>query len=299
MSAEWRSALRAARRASGLSLNSLAEHSGLSYETVRGYEDGRRSPTRESLLKVLVVLRLTAADANALLEQAGFAPDPGLYPPHEFPEYAFRVDELQQFLDKRPWPAIATDDAIHIIAANRSIQALWGIDFDREKRRRSVEEMTLFAIVRDYGLLDRISNWPSFLREAASLNKGRPLRAAMTSPQRRMASMQAMSGADPALLKRMQRIWANAKPMPARIQSDFQVVWRDPEFGEMRFRSVVSVASEQDRLNFRDWHPVDAETWRALENVKSSRLREGARKKRPSRPPHSTEPTSRRGRRTR
>jgi hypothetical protein len=35
----------------------------------------------------------------------------------------------------------------------------------------------------------------------------------------------------------------------------------------------VSVASEQDLLNIRDWHPAGAETWRALEMVKSRRRR--------------------------
>lgn len=60
-------ALRGARHATRLSLKAVAERSGFSYETVRGYENGRRGPTRESLLKVLAVLQLTAADANALL----------------------------------------------------------------------------------------------------------------------------------------------------------------------------------------------------------------------------------------
>jgi transcriptional regulator with XRE-family HTH domain len=296
MSAGWRMALRAARREWRLSLKALGERSGLSYESVRGYENGRRSPSRESLLKVLAVLQFTAADANALLEQAGFAPEAGLYSPYEFPEYAFRVDELQRFLDQRPWPAMATDDPMRVLAANRTIQALWGIDLNREKRRRSAEEMSLFAIGRDYGFLNRMSNWPEFLRAAASLNKGRPVRAALTSADVLMASVQVMSG-DPAVRKYMRRIWTTAKPTPFRIQADRQIVWCDPEFGELRFRSVVSVASEQDLLSFRDWHPVDAETWRALEDVKLRRLREGAQKKRRERSSSSPEPTSRRGHR--
>jgi transcriptional regulator with XRE-family HTH domain len=270
--------LRVARHASRLSLKALAEQAGLSYETLRGYENGRRNPKRDSLLRVLKVLQLTAADANAALEQAGFAPEASLYPPHESPEYAFRIEELQEFLDKRPWPAFATDDAIRVLAANKTIQAVWGIDFDREKRRRTRDEMTLFAIAGDHGFLDRISNWPSFLRAGASLNKGRPSRAALTSLAARTASIRAMSGGDPALLKRIQRIWAKAEPTPTRIQADFQIVWSDAEFGEMRFRSVVSVASERDLLHFRDWHPIDAETWQTLEKVKSRRRRPEAKK---------------------
>ena len=75
--------------------------------------------------------------------------------------------------------------------------------------------------------------------------------------------MQAMAAGDPAVMKRMREIWAKARPAPQRIQADFPIVWSDPEYGELHFRSVVSVASAADRLDFRDWHPVD--TWRALE----------------------------------
>ena len=278
MSEEWRTALRAARRRSRRSMASVAEQSGLSAQAVRAYETGRRRPKRDALLKILALLQFTAADANALLEQAGFAPELGLYPAHEFPEYAFRVDELQRFLDKRPWPAIATDDEIRILAANRAMQALWRFDFNRLRRQRGPDEMTLFAIIGELKLLDRIANWPEFLRVAASLNKGRPLRATMTAPERRLASVEAMAGGDPAVTKRMREIWARAKPAPQRIQADFPIVWSDPDYGELHFRSVVSVASASDRLDFRDWHPVDAATWRAVE-----RLRAGARRTPPRR----------------
>jgi transcriptional regulator with XRE-family HTH domain len=270
---DWRTDLRAARRRSGLNMEAVAERSSLSYETVRAYENGKRRPKRETLLKILAILQFTAADANALLEAAGFAPEAGLYSAHEFPQYSFRLDELQRFLDKRPWPAIATDDAVQVLSVNRTMQSLWRIDFDREKRGRTAEELNLFAMIGRHRLLDRISNWPEFLSAAASLNKGRPLRATVTSPEQRSKSMQAMTGGDPKLLKRVVQIWTKAKPAPARIQADFPIVWCDPEWGELNFRSVVSVASDVDLLNFRDWHPVDAHTWQALENLTSRRRR--------------------------
>ena len=259
---------------------SVAEQLGLSVQALRAYETGRRRPRRDTLLKIVALLQFTAADANTLLEQAGFAPEPGLYPAHEFPEYAFRVEELQRFLDKRPWPAIATDDAIRILAANRAMQALWRFDFNRLRRQREPDEMTLFAIIGELKLLDRISNWPDFLRAAASLNKGRPSRATLTSPERRLASLEAMAGDDRVRLKRMRDIWAKARPGPQRIQADFPIVWSDPEYGELHFRSVVSVASAADRLDFRDWHPVDAPTWRAIEGLTAGTRRAPPRRSR-------------------
>lgn len=72
MMEDWRHALRAARRDAGLSMEAVAGITGLSYETVRSYENGRRRPTRESLVRVLSAMELSAADANGILDGAGF-----------------------------------------------------------------------------------------------------------------------------------------------------------------------------------------------------------------------------------
>ena len=49
----------------------------------------------------------------------------------------------------------------------------------------------------------------------------------------------------------------------------YRVVWRDEEFGEMRFHGIVGTASEPSGLGFNDWIPLDAETWAVLERVKT------------------------------
>ena len=270
MTETWRGTLRAARRRAGLSMEAVADQSGLSYETVRGYENGRRTPTRDSLLRVLACTHLSAIDANELLERAGFAPEATLFGPDERRGFAFHADELQRVIDKRPWPAMATNDTIEVVAANRAVQAVWGFHFARERRRRAPSEMTMFAIGRDVGFLDRMRNWPVTFRAAAEMNKGRPdrLRLPAGTPAM-MEAMREISGGDPILMKRLVRIWTSAKPSPSRMQMDFPVIWCDPEYGEMRFRSVISVASERELLHFRDWHPVDSETWRVLERVKA------------------------------
>ena len=271
MELEWPAALRAARRKAGISMEKLAERSGLSYEAVRAYENRRRSPTRESLLKVLNVLGLTAADMNTLLTRAGFASEPTLYPPHEFPEYFYRVDELQRVVDTRPWPAFATNEAMRVVAANRAVQALWRINYAAERRRRSDEEMSLFTIGRDADFVDRMVNFTDVVGVTASVNKGRPQRTVLTSmaPGLMAAAIQETAAGKPKLFKQLMRIWERAKPRAARVQWDFPIVWRDPDCGEMRFIAVVSSASEPDVLNFHDWHPVDANTWRVLEKVRA------------------------------
>jgi transcriptional regulator with XRE-family HTH domain len=275
---EWRTALRAARRSAGISMETLAERSGISYETVRAYEYGRRSPRRATLLKVLAALPMTAADANALLDLIGFATESTLYPPHEFPEHLYRVDELQRVVDTRPWPAFVTNESISVVAANRAIQAVWSMSYAKEKRRRPGGELNLFAIAADAGFTERMTNWQDVLRSIASEMKGRPQRTTAASAEpRALAAMQAAAGGDPALLKRLLMIWAKAKPAATRVQWDLPLRWLDSQYGEMHFILVISVASERDALNFHDWHPIDASTWRVLEKVKARSARQRAK----------------------
>ena len=106
---------------------------------MRSYENGDARPTR-SLLKVMVTLRLSAAHANAMLEGAG-SRESVLFGPDDEREVAFQISELQKIVERRPWPTFATDDGVHVIAPNRAVQALWGFDFAKERRRRTARQM--------------------------------------------------------------------------------------------------------------------------------------------------------------
>lgn len=280
MKDEWRSALRVARRNAGISMETLAERSGISYETVRAYENGRRSPRRATLLKVLAALPMTAADANAILDLIGFATESALYPPHEFPEHRYDVDELQRVVDTRPWPAFVTNESICVVAANRAIQAVWGMSYAKDKRRHSGAELSLFTIAADAQFTERMTNWQEVLRSIASEIKGRPQRAmAASAAPRALAALQATAGGNPALLKRLLKIWEKARPAATRVQWDLPLRWLDSQYGEMRFTLVISMASERDALSFHDWHPVDANSWRVLEKVKARTARQRAKKR--------------------
>lgn len=73
---------------------------------------------------------------------------------------------------------------------------------------------------------------------------------------------------DPVFLARLVRVWVATPGRDAKVRWSYRVVWRDDEFGEMRFLSVVGPANEPGGLSFNDWPPLDAETWGVLERVK-------------------------------
>jgi hypothetical protein len=81
--------------------------------------------------------------------------------------------------------------------------------------------------------------------------------------------LQEFAGGDPAFLARLVQIWMATPGRDAKVRWSYHVVWRDEEFGEMRFRSIVGTASEPGGLSFNDWQPLDAATWNVLERVKA------------------------------
>src|SRR4051812_72371 len=112
MTDAWRIRLRAVRRATGLSLREVARLSKISYESVRGYENGRRSPSREKIRAVLEALGCSIADSNEILEAAGFAPQPTRFPEEEFPSYFFKRHELDDAVEVVPWPQFVSSDDV-------------------------------------------------------------------------------------------------------------------------------------------------------------------------------------------
>src|SRR5581483_10468237 len=65
----WRTALRDARRARGLSQHQLAALARLSKDAIRGYETGRRMPTRDHLAAVLDALKLDVGQRNHISKE--------------------------------------------------------------------------------------------------------------------------------------------------------------------------------------------------------------------------------------
>jgi transcriptional regulator with XRE-family HTH domain len=171
---DWRPRLRRARRDLHINLKDVAAATGLSYETLRGYENGRRRPTRDNLIRVLDAMDVPYIEANEILNDAGFAGRRTRFPEDEFPSYYFSRNELASAVETVGWPQFVVGNLMEVCAANTAAQALWGVDFEYEQRTRTRAQMTLLSVASDHHFADRLGNWDEVLRTMAGLFKGRP-----------------------------------------------------------------------------------------------------------------------------
>lgn len=270
MKDDWRRSLRAIRRRIGLNLHETARRAGLSYEAVRGYENGRRTPKREHLLAVLRATDARQAEVNQVLHQAGFAEMDTLFPLSEHPSYFFQLEELDDAVEMAPWPLFVANDAVEVVAANQAAQAVWDIDLKHERSWRTRAQMNMLSVASDHHFADRVVNWEEVVSFLASVHKGRPFGARSLDELTPLLSevLAEFAKGDPVFLKRLIEIWAVAEPLPAKVRQQYRVIWADREFGEMRFVAKMSTCSEPDGTAFNDWVPADAGTWTVLERVK-------------------------------
>ena len=270
MDAAWRHKLRAARERLGLSQREVAERTGISQESIRAYETGRRRPTRERLSALLDALPAAVHERKDILESAGFTAPRTMFPANEYPDFFFSIDEVQAEVELVAWPAFVLNSTNELVAANAAVQTLWGIDFTRERTARSAAQMNLLAVASERRFADHMVNWDECVATLAAVFKGRPVNpASLDEPDPYFSEvLGGFAAGDPAFLARLVQVWIATPAREAKVRWSYRVVWRDEEFGEMRFHCVVSTASDPDGLGFNDWHPLDAETWGVLEKVK-------------------------------
>ncbi len=267
---EWCGLLVAARRRLRVSREALAEASGVSAATVRAYETGRRRPRREHLEQLLFHLNIAFDETNAILEAAGFAPRRSRFTPETHPHYYYTQSELQQVIDAAPWPEFVMNDSTEVIATNAAVDALWGIDFAHERRTRTQVQRNILSVASEHRFAERVLNWEECVAAMATVLKARPQSLDEPNPYFDAVLAEFARG-DPAYLARLAEVWAKTPPHDSRVVWHYRVVWRDDEYGEMRFLATVAPASEPDGTGFNSWHPVDADSWSVLESVKARR----------------------------
>lgn len=268
---EWAAKLKLAREALGLSRGRVAGLAGVPSHTLRRWEDGSRRPPEPRLRRLLDALKLTGTEGNDILRDAGYHVEPTLYPNWRFPNYFYTIDEVQRVVEDVPWPEMVLDNNVGLIAANKAMAAVWRVNLEAERRKRSRAQMNLLSVASDHHFADRVMNWEELISVIIGVVKGQPERPeSLEQPSAYLnAVLEEFAKGDRVFLERLLDVWASCEPIPAKCRWSYRVVWVDPDFGEMRFHALVSTCSEPAGLAFSDWHPTDAETWQVLEQVKA------------------------------
>lgn len=267
--ADWRTVLRVERQRLGLTQGQLAARAGIAAETVRKYESGARRPSRASIQRLMDALQVPHVTAGAILRELGFDSADRLFPLDRHPDYEFSVEQMRAFVKLASWPQFGTNNLMEIVAANEAAEALWGIDFEAEIRKRSRAQLNFLAIAAERQFSQRIGNWYESIAGLVSILKAIPQSQSMLDePGSLFAEVfAAYAQNDPSAIAPLFALWERTSPMPAKVRWNYPVVWNDSEFGEIRFLGTVTNASEMSALSFNDWIPLDAESHRRLEAV--------------------------------
>ena len=267
---DWRRSLRNVRRARHLSQRSLAELSGLSTETVRGYESGRRKPARDHLMQVLDALKVSRAERSEILEDAGFATDTWHLGSLDNPGFYFTIEEALEEIQLHPWPAFVNNEWAEVVVANDVAQRLWGVDLRHEFTDAIDRNMLSLASTPRFA--DRCVNWDEAIGVLASVWKGHhrgPEDPETPSPYFASVMERFLKG-DPKYVARFAECWQSAEPATPKVRWWYPIVWDEPGIGTMRFRCLSTTCDEPRGLAYQDWMPLDAATWHALDTLRAA-----------------------------
>ncbi len=260
--------LAAARVRLGLTQADLAERSHVSANTIKAYEAGRRHPSRPYLAALLDALKIGREERNRILENAGYASDGFEIGPMAYSGFTFTADEAAAFIEQYDWPAFLLAEMMDVTAANAVAQRLWRVDLTKEFLNPG--ERNLLSVVSDPRFGKRLVNMRDALRVMASVFKGHHRGAeTLDSPSPVLGSiLERFMAGDPAYLHVLLQSWQEAVPRTPKVRWEYPVVWADPDVGALRFRCLVTMASEPDGIAFNDWIPLDAQTWDGLRRLK-------------------------------
>ena len=261
--AGWAERLRAWRVATGLTREELGHRASVSPESIKAYETVRRRPSREVLIALLDCLAVEVLDRDTILAGAGFAPDYQTTGRERMdPEHTY--DEALAEIDRSEWPAMITNEAMDVVAANVPAQRVWGVNLATEFN--TPVERNILAQMSNPRIAGQIANWDETMRILVPMVKGSygdssgdP--AASTYYNAVMAHF--MAG-EPRYVQAAMRIWMEAEPRILKWRFDYPIHWQHPQCGLLKFHVVVNPVNRQDHITLNDWLPMDGHTWESV-----------------------------------
>lgn len=264
---QWSDLVQAARKNLRLSRAALARLSGVSPQTVKAYELGLRQPSRNMLAAILNALKLERGLRDDILQMAGFASIGAEIGPAVQEGFAFSVPEAATYIETLPWPTFVLDDLMQVVAANAMMRKLWDVNMERDYPDLAGRNMLLFATRPKFA--DRVLNWEDLVSYGIAVYKGHHLgKETIETPSKYFANiLEAMIQDDARYVTRFFALWPKVPPHPAKVRWGYPVVWGEEDGPQIRFQAIVTTCNEPKGLAFNDWVPVDAESWRCLEEM--------------------------------
>jgi transcriptional regulator with XRE-family HTH domain len=266
----WRHRLREARRRLDLTQDRIAERAGVSKETVRAYEEGRRSPgDRQHLVRILKAVELSRIEINDILEELGFAPVRDLSTRFDGTASS-GLAEAQQLVDLCPWPAFAVNDLVEVVVANETFRTLFAIDLASDVVDAPSPSLLALATTRRFA--DHLENWDEAVRLFAARWKGQLTRNALVDDRTPQLSnvLDSVTDGDASYLLRILKVWSEVEAIPPARRWFYPIVWHDDDLGLLAFRAMVHTGDDPvTLLSFNDWIPADAQTWSVLQRASS------------------------------
>lgn len=270
---DWSAKLQAARKSLRLTRAALAAVVGVSAQTIKAYELGNRHPARPILLAILDELKIERGARDEILLSAGLAPVGMYIGPNREPDYLFTPEQAAEYIAALPWPAFILDDLMQVVCGNRLVEALWGVDIERDYPDLIDRSLIRFSTAPRFA--DRVLNWDDLVSVGIAVFKGHHLgRETLETPSVFFTrALETIMQGDARYVNRFFQLWEATPPNKPKVRWSYPMVWQGEDGEVLRFRVNVSEANDPRGLAFNDMLPVDGQTWEAVERL-SERFRE-------------------------
>lgn len=257
----WNLQLRELRRGRNWTPADLSLCSGVSRESIRSYEMGRRHPSRQHLYRLLDCLTADPSSRRAILSDAGFAVGADRRATFEpsVPE-----KEAIDLLRRRTWPAFLVNHRAEVLAVNEVAEKFLGLPPPRARAPRP----SILTFATRQAIARRCLNWDmAIIVMIRGFKAGNPQEESVDAPSPSFSRLlDAVCAGDPALVAKFFELWAKMPAWKGPFAGVvYETVWKAGARQRIRFNCAINCVDAGAGLYFHDWIAADATSLRFLE----------------------------------
>ena len=256
--ATWHEQLRELRCSRLLNRTDLAALSGISLESIRSYETGRRRPPGHRLSQLLDALKADVRSRNAIYAAIGL-----MVP---LPDNPFALEDMSlaaasQLIHERPLPAFLMNHRTEFVTLNPSAASLLRIPTP-PPGRRNVRHVSALTLTTRRAMAERLENWDFLMAVMiAAFKRAAPEPESLDAPM-----LEALTAGDPALVRRFSELWSTTRAWRGRLSGpSYPVIWKALAGGKIHFHCIVHCVNRVEGFYVHDWMPKDVNSHRLLE----------------------------------